>query len=170
MAGAKGWELYYRKAATQLAPALESQVGGDRVIKGPDHRGQAVNETSLQQLKHVEGQTPEDPRSRSPCSSKAMTQLPTLCENPNTEDKYSRKPTYKETDCHRARPHDLIISEGHIWDGTSAGLEQGSLALRRTKPPKSQYPSARSSRHGLAMSSVRKDGKTRGLSCGDEDL
>ncbi|XP_051044850.1 IQ domain-containing protein C isoform X2 [Phodopus roborovskii] len=141
--GAKGWKLCYRKAT-----ALDSQARGDRVTKGPDHREQALNETCLQQL--LEGQTPEDPKSRSPCSGKATTQLPTFYENPNTEDKYSRKPSYKEADCHRDRLYDLSISEGHmIWNGTSTGLEQGSLGVRRTKPPKSQHPSTRSTRHGI---------------------
>ncbi|OBS75315.1 hypothetical protein A6R68_14112 [Neotoma lepida] len=121
--GAKGRELCYRKAGPQLPAALESQAGGDRVTRGSDHRGQAFNETCLQQLKLLEDQTPGDPKSRSPRSGKALIQLPTLCENPNTEDKYSREPSYKEADCQRARPNDLSISEGHmIWDGMSAGL------------------------------------------------
>ncbi|KAL1776301.1 IQ domain-containing protein C [Sigmodon hispidus] len=136
--GTKGRELCYRKAGPQLPAALESQAGRDRVTKGPDHGEQVFNETCLQQLRLAEDQTPGDVKSRSPCSGKAMTQLPTLYENPNTEDKYSRKPRYKEADCQKARPYNLSISEGHIiWDGTLAGLEHGSLDLRRTKAPRS---------------------------------
>lgn len=147
--GAKGRELCYRKTGPQLPAALDSQAGGDRVTKGPDHGGQAFNETCLQQLNLLEDQTLGDPKSWSPCSAKAMTQLPPLCGHLNTVDTYPGKPSYSEADCQRARPHDLSISEGHvIWDGTSAGLEHGSLDLRRTKPPKSQHPSARSSTHG----------------------
>ncbi|XP_057640782.1 IQ domain-containing protein C isoform X2 [Chionomys nivalis] len=147
--GAKGRELCYRKAGPQLPAALDSQAGGDRATKGPDHGGQAFNETCLQQLNLLEDQTLGDPKSWSPCSTKAMTQLPPLCGNPNTVDTYPGKPSYREADCQRARPHDLSISEGHVlWDGTSAGLEHGSLDLRRTKPPKSQHPNARSSSHG----------------------
>ncbi|CAO2589205.1 IQ domain-containing protein C [Lemmus lemmus] len=147
--GAKGRELCYGKAGPQLPAALDSQAGGDRVTIGPDHGGQAFNETCLQQSKLLEEQTLGDPKSWSPCSAKAMTQLPPLCGNPNTVDTYSGKLSYREADCQRARPHDLSISEGHmIWDGTLAGLEHGSLDLRKTKPPKSQHPSARSSSHG----------------------
>lgn len=161
--GAKDWELCYRKAAPHLATALESQAGGDRVTKGPDHRGQAFNETCLQQMKLLEGQTPKDPKSRSPCSGKAMTQLPTLCENPNTEDKYSRKPSYKEADCHRARPYDLRISEGHM--GCHQDWNKVAWISEGLNHPRASTPGME-----LPMSSVRKDGKTRGLCCGDEDL
>ncbi|XP_021016282.2 IQ domain-containing protein C isoform X1 [Mus caroli] len=145
----KGRELCYRNSASQLPAALESQAGGDRVTKGPDHGGQPFKETSLQQLKVLEDQIPGDLKFRSPCSRKAETQLPTLSENLNIEDRYSRKPSYKEADSRSAGPCDLSISEGHmIWDETLAGQEQGSLDLIRTKPPKSQPPSAGSSGHG----------------------
>lgn len=142
---AKGRELCHRKAGPQLPAALESQAGGDRVTRGPDHRGQAVNETCLQQLKLLEDQTPGDPKSRRPRSGRTATQLPTPCENPNPGDRYSRKPSDREADCQRARPDALSITEDHvIWDGTLAGLEH----TRRTKLPKSQHPSVPSSSHG----------------------
>lgn len=138
--GAKGRELCYRKKAGPQLPALESQAGGDRVSKGPDHSGQPFNGTCLQQLKPLEDQTRGDPK-----HGEAAPQWPTLCKNPNTEDRYSRKPSYKEADFQRARPYDR---EGHvIQDKTLAGQEYGSLAPRRTKPPKSQAPSASNSSH-----------------------
>lgn len=141
-AGSKGRELCCRNSGSQLPTALESQAGGDRVTEGLDHGGQPSNETSLQQLKLLEDQTPGDLKFRSPYSGKAETQFPTLCENLNMEDRYSRKPSYKEADCRRAGPYDLSISEGHmIWDETLAGQEGGILDLTRTKPPKSQPPS-----------------------------
>ncbi|XP_028615747.1 IQ domain-containing protein C [Grammomys surdaster] len=147
-AGSKGRELCYGNSGSHLPAALESQAGGDRVAKGPDHGGQPFNETSLQQLKLLEDQTPGDLRFRSPYSGKAETQPPTLCENLNVNDRYSRKPSYKEADCRRAGPCDLSISEGHmIWDETLAGQERGSLDLTRTKPPKSQPPSTSTSRY-----------------------
>ncbi|XP_006994434.3 IQ domain-containing protein C isoform X2 [Peromyscus maniculatus bairdii] len=95
---AKGRELCHRKAGPQLPAALESQAGGDRVTRGPDHRGQAINETCLQQLKLLEDQTPGDPKSRRPRSGRTATQLPTPCENPNPGDRYSRKPSDREAD------------------------------------------------------------------------
>ncbi|XP_051028032.1 IQ domain-containing protein C [Acomys russatus] len=146
-AGAEVRELCYKKAGPQL-PVLESQAGGDRVTKGLDHTQQPFKGTCLQQLKLLEDQTRGDPKPRSPYSGKAVTQRATLYENPDTEDRYSREPSYKEADCQRARPHDLSISEGHrIQDRTLAGHEHGSLALRRTKAPKSRPPSASSSSH-----------------------
>lgn len=147
-AGSKGRELCGRNSGSQLPTALESQAGGDRVTEGLDHGGQPSNETSLQQLKLLEDQTPGDLKFRSPYSGKAETQFPTLCENLNMEDRYSRKPSYKEADCRRAGPYDLSISEGHmIWDETLAGQEGGILDLTRTKPPKSQPPSTSTSSH-----------------------
>lgn len=141
-AGARGRDVCYGKAGPQLPAALESQAGGHRVTQGPGHIGQPFNETCLQQSKLPEARAYRDPKPTSPCSGKSATQLPTLCENPNTEDRYSRKPSYKEADCQRARPYSLSISEDHmIWDRTLAGQEHGSLDLRRTKPPRSQTPS-----------------------------
>lgn len=95
-AGAKGGELY-RNSGSQLPTALESQAGGVRVTKGPDRGGQPFNETSRQQLKLLEDQTPRDLKLSS-YSGKIETQLPTLSENLNIEDRYSRKPSYKEAD------------------------------------------------------------------------
>lgn len=147
-AGSKGRELCNRNSGSHLPAALESQAGGDRVTKGADHGGQPFNETSLQQLKLLETQTPGDLKFRSPYSGKAETQPPALCENLNVNSRDSRKPSY-EADCRRARPCDLSISEGHmIWDETLAGQERGSLELTRTKPPKSQPPSASTFSHG----------------------
>ncbi|NP_932143.2 IQ domain-containing protein C isoform 1 [Mus musculus] len=157
-AGSKGRELCYRNSASQLPAALESQAGGDRVTKGPDHGGQPFKETSLQQLKVLEDQIPGDLKFRSPCSRKAETQLPTLSENQNIEDRYSRKPSRS------AGPCDLNILEGHmIWDETLAGQEQGSLDLIRTKPPKSQPPSAGSSGHGNTSELSPEGWKNRGI-------
>ncbi|XP_052033432.1 IQ domain-containing protein C isoform X2 [Apodemus sylvaticus] len=142
-AGSTGRELCIRNSGSQLPVALDSQAGGDRATKGPDRGGQPFREASLQQLKVLEDQIPGDLKFRNPYSGNAEIQLPTLCENVSTEDRYSRKPSYKEADCPRAGPYDFRASEGHmIWDETLAGQERGSLDLTRTKPPKSQPPSA----------------------------
>ncbi|GAB1288975.1 IQ domain-containing protein C [Apodemus speciosus] len=142
-AGSKGRELCSRNSGSQLPAALESQAGGDRATKGPDHGGQPFKEASLQQLKVLEDQIPGDLKFRKPYSGNAEIRLPTLCENLSIEDRYSRKPSYKEADCQRAGPCDFSISEGHmIWDETLAGQECGSLNLTRAKPPKSRPPSA----------------------------
>lgn len=101
-AGAKGRELY-RNSGSQLPAELESQAGRDRVTKGPDRGGQPFNETFRQQLKLLEDQTPGDLKLRSSYSGKVETQLPTLSENLNIEDRYSRKPSYKEADLPKGR-------------------------------------------------------------------
>lgn len=101
-AGAKGRELC-RNSGSQLPAELESQTGGDRVTEGPDRGGQPFNETSRQQLKLLEDQTPGDLKLRSSYSGKVETQLPTLSENLNIEDRCSRKASYRETDLPKGR-------------------------------------------------------------------
>ncbi|XP_008576449.1 PREDICTED: IQ domain-containing protein C [Galeopterus variegatus] len=149
-AGAKCREPCYRRAGPQLPTPPDSQAIGDKFNKRPDHGGQTFGRTCLQQKK-LEDQTSKNLKLRGHCSSKAKTQLPTLCEDPNIEDKSLRGPDHKEPNCQRTRPQELGLSEDHIiWDGTMARPEYGGLDLWRTKPPKGHSCSDRSSRDGTS--------------------
>ncbi|XP_023558854.1 IQ domain-containing protein C isoform X2 [Octodon degus] len=151
-AGAKNREQCQRKAGPQLSVPSNSQAGGDRWIKRPDHRGQ-----TLQQMKLPEDQTSRALRPTIPCFGKARTQLPALCEDPDVEDKSPRKPRPKEPDCRTARPQELRLLEDHvICSGMLGGPEPGLLDLR-TKSPKAQTLSDRSSRDGVASEPSHKE-------------
>ena len=71
--------------------------------------------------------------------------MPTLFEDPDTEDKSPRGLEHKEPDCQRARPRELYLSEDRgIWDETLA--RHGGQDLWKTKPPRARPPRDKSSR------------------------
>ncbi|XP_010593465.2 IQ domain-containing protein C isoform X1 [Loxodonta africana] len=150
-AGAKYREPCYRRAGSQQPTPSDNQAIGDKLTKEPDRGEQASRGTCLQLMKHPEDQTPRGLKPRGHCSEKATTQLLTLPEEPAIKDKSPRGPDYQEPDCQSAGPQESGLSEDHIiWDGTLAGPEHSSLDLWRTKPPKGQTLSDRTSKGGLS--------------------
>ncbi|KAM6172226.1 IQ domain-containing protein C [Erethizon dorsatum] len=155
-AGAKSREPCHSKARSELPIPSDSQAGGDRVTKRPDHRGQ----TFLQQMKLLEDQTSRALKPTTPRFRKARTQLPALCEDLDAEDKSPRKPNHKKPDCQSARPQELHLSEDRIiWNGTLGGSEPGQLDLGRAKSSKAQTPSDRSSRDRMSNEPSHKEWK-----------
>lgn len=135
-AGAKSRDSCYRRTGAQLPTLLDNQAIEKRLTKEPDAAEQ------LTQL--LKDQTSKGLKCRGYCSRKSKTQLPALCD-PDIEDKSPRGPDNKKPDCPRARSQKLGLSEDHvIWDGTLA--EHGELDVWKTKPPKGQTSSDKSSR------------------------
>uniref|UniRef100_A0A8C9DRX4 IQ motif containing C n=1 Tax=Prolemur simus TaxID=1328070 RepID=A0A8C9DRX4_PROSS len=148
-AGAKCREPRAQRAGPLLLTPSNSQAVGDRLTKVPDDGGQTSGWTCLQQTKLLEDQTPGCLKSGDHCTRKARTQLPTLCDDPDIEEKSPRGLDHKEPDCQRARPQELGLSEDHIILARHRGLD-----LWRTKSPKGQNPRGRSSRGGTSNESM----------------
>lgn len=143
-AGAKYRDPCRKKVGPQLPIPSDNQAIENRLTKEPHHGEQTFGGTCLQ-LTKMEDQTPKGLKPKGHCSAKARIQLPTLCADPNIEDKSPKRTDHKEPDCQRGRPQELGLSENRIiWDGPLA--EHSSLDLWKTKPPKGQTPSNKSSR------------------------
>lgn len=144
-AGVKYRDSCYRRAASQLPTPSDKQALENRLTKEPGYGEQTFGGACLQPIQLLEDQSPKDLKPRGNCSRKARTQLPALCEDPNIEDKSPTEPDHKQSDCQRARPQELRLSEDHvIWDRILA--EHGGLDLWKTKPAKGQTPGDKSSR------------------------
>uniref|UniRef100_A0A2K5M0I3 IQ motif containing C n=1 Tax=Cercocebus atys TaxID=9531 RepID=A0A2K5M0I3_CERAT len=140
IAGAKCREPCYSRSG----PPSNSQALGDRLTKGPDDGRQTFGGTCLLQMKILEDQIPRGLKPRDHCPRKSRTQLSALYEDANIKETSPRKLDHKET-------QELGLSGDHIiWDGTLAGPEHSVLDLWRTKPPKGQIPTDRSSRDGTS--------------------
>ncbi|KAM5323375.1 IQ domain-containing protein C isoform 2-T2 [Glossophaga mutica] len=138
----------HRRVGPQLPIPSDNQAVENRFAKEPHHGDQTFGGACLQ-TKLLEDQTPKGFKPKGPCSGQARTQLSTLREDPNTEDRSPRGPGHKKPECQRARPRELDLSEDRvIRDGTSA--EHGSQDLWKTKPPKAQTPCNNSSRDGAS--------------------
>ncbi|XP_023582797.1 IQ domain-containing protein C isoform X1 [Trichechus manatus latirostris] len=149
--GAKYREPRYRRAGSQLPTPSDNQATGDKLTKEPDHGEQASRGTCLKLMKYPEDQTPRGLKPRGHCSEKTRTQLLMLPEKPAIKDKSPRGPDYQEPDCQSAGAQESGLSEDRIiWDGNLAGPEHSGLDLWRTKPPKGQTPSDRTSKDGLS--------------------
>uniref|UniRef100_G1QPN5 IQ motif containing C n=1 Tax=Nomascus leucogenys TaxID=61853 RepID=G1QPN5_NOMLE len=150
IAGAKCREPCYSKSGPPLSIPSNSQALGDRLTKGPVDGRQTFGGTCLLQMKILEDQTPRGLKPRDHCPRKSRTQLSALYEDSHIKIS-PRKLDHKEPDCRTARTQELGLSEDHIiWDGTLAGPEHSVLHLWRTKPPKGQAPTDRSSRDGTS--------------------
>lgn len=144
-AGVKCRDPCSRRAGAQLPTPSDNQVSENR-LAGEPHRGeQPSGGPSLPLTRVPEDQIPKGLKPRG-CSAKARMRVATLCDDPDVEDKCPRKPECKEPECQRARPQELDLSEdcGGTWDETLA--EPGGQDLWKTKPPKGQIPSEKSSR------------------------
>ncbi|XP_077619652.1 IQ domain-containing protein C [Crocuta crocuta] len=144
-AGVKCRDPCSRRAGAQLPTPSDNQVSENR-LAGEPHRGeQPSGGPSLPLTRVPEDQIPKGLEPRG-CSAKARMRVATLCDDPDVEDKCPRKPECKEPECQRAGPQELDLSEdcGGIWDETLA--EPGGQDLWKTKPPKGQIPSEKSSR------------------------
>uniref|UniRef100_A0A1D5QYA6 IQ motif containing C n=1 Tax=Macaca mulatta TaxID=9544 RepID=A0A1D5QYA6_MACMU len=147
IAGAKCREPCYSRSG----PPSNSQALGDRLTKGPDDGRQTFGGTCLLQMKILEDQIPRGLKPRDHCPRKSRTQLSALYEDANIKEASPRKLDRKEPDCRTARTQELGLSGDHIiWDETLAGPEHSVLDLWRTKPPKGQIPTDRSSRDGTS--------------------
>uniref|UniRef100_A0A8D2FGB5 IQ motif containing C n=1 Tax=Theropithecus gelada TaxID=9565 RepID=A0A8D2FGB5_THEGE len=147
IAGAKCREPCYSRSG----PPSNSQALGDRLTKRPDDGRQTFGGTCLLQMKILEDQIPRGLKPRDHCPRKSRTQLSALCEDANIKETSPRKLDHKEPDCRTARTQELGLLGDHIiWDGTLAGPEHSVLDLWRTKPPKGQIPTDRSSRDGTS--------------------
>ncbi|EPQ15217.1 IQ domain-containing protein C, partial [Myotis brandtii] len=165
-AGAKYRDPNRRRAGSQLPTPSDKQAIENRLTKEP-HPGEQTFGGICLQLTKPEDQTPTGLKPKGHCSGKARTQLPTLCVDPNIEDKSPRRSDHKEPNCQRARPRELGLSEDRVnWGGTLA--EHGSLDLWKTKPPRARPPVIKAPEVELPMSLALKDGKTRGMDRGDQ--
>ena len=143
-AGVKYRDPCYRRARPQLPTPSGNQALENRFTRDPDCGEQTFGRTCPQLTTVLDNCTPQGLKPRSYCSEKARTWVPTLCEDPEIEDKSPRRPEHRKPDCQRARPRKLDFSKDHrIWDETSA--EHGGQDLWETKPPKGQLLSEKSS-------------------------
>ncbi|XP_054427872.1 LOW QUALITY PROTEIN: IQ domain-containing protein C [Pteronotus mesoamericanus] len=136
----------HRRARPQLPIPSDNWAIEKRLTKEPHHGDHTFAGTCLQLTKLLEDETPKCLNPKGHCSGKARTQLPTLCVDPNIGDRSPRGPDHKKPECQRVRPQepDHCSEDRVIQDGTLT--EHGSLDLWKTKPPKGQTPSSKSSR------------------------
>jgi len=148
-AGVKYRDPRYRTARPQLLTPSDDQALENRLTEEPDHGEQTFGQTCPQLMTVLHDHTPKGLKPRGYRSEKARTRVPTLCEDPDIEDKSPRRPEHRDPDCQRASPRKLDLSEDcGIWDETWA--EHGSQDLWKTKPPKGQTPSDKSSRDRIS--------------------
>uniref|UniRef100_A0A673TZS7 IQ motif containing C n=1 Tax=Suricata suricatta TaxID=37032 RepID=A0A673TZS7_SURSU len=144
-AGVKCRDLWSRRAGSQLSTPSDNQASEARLTGEPRRGGPPFGGPSLRLTRVLEDQIPQGLKPRGCCSAKARMQVATHCDDQDVEDKSPRKPERKEPKCQRARPRELDLSEDRsgIWDETWA--EPGGQDLWKTKPPKGQIPSEKSS-------------------------
>ncbi|XP_059233006.1 IQ domain-containing protein C [Mustela nigripes] len=156
-----------RKAGPQLLTPSDNQALENRLTKEPDHGEQMFGRTCTQLTTVLDDHIPKGLKPRGYCSEKARSPVPTLCEDPDIEDKSPRRSEHREPDCQRARPRKLDFSEDRgIWEETST--ECGGQGLWKTKPPKGQLPRENSLGIEPPMNLATRKGKTRELYHGDE--
>ncbi|XP_044769880.1 IQ domain-containing protein C isoform X1 [Neomonachus schauinslandi] len=159
-AGVKYRDPCYRRGGPQLPTPSDNQALENRLTKEPDHGEQTFGQTCPQLMTVLRDHTPKGLKPRGYRSEKARTQVPTLCEDPDIEDKSPRRPEHRDPDCQRASPRKLDLSEDcGIWDETSA--EHGGQGLWKTKPPKGQLPSEKSSRDRTSNEPSHEEGKNQ---------
>ncbi|XP_037354386.1 IQ domain-containing protein C isoform X2 [Talpa occidentalis] len=138
-AGTKYKDLCHKSSGPRQPTLSENPATENKLTKEPDGGKLLLGGSCLQLTELLEDQSSKDF-----CPGKGRTKPPVLCEDPDVKDK-SEGSNYKEPDCQRARPRELGFSKDH-WDGTLAGPEHGDLGCWRTKPPKGQAPSDKSSK------------------------
>ncbi|XP_045638074.1 IQ domain-containing protein C isoform X1 [Ursus americanus] len=159
-AGVKFRDPCYRRVGPQLPTPSGNQALENRFTRDPDRGEQTFGRTYPPLTTVLDNCTPKGLKPGSYCSEKARTRVPTLCEDPEIEYKSSRRPEHREPDCQRARPRKLDLSEDHcIWDETSA--EHGGQDLWKTKPPKGQLLSEKSSRDRTSNEPSHEEGKNQ---------
>ncbi|XP_075409637.1 IQ domain-containing protein C [Tenrec ecaudatus] len=139
------------KAGHQLpTPSDHHQtMGGDKLTKEPSHREQASRGPCQQLMKHLEDQIPRGLQPRGHCSEKARGQLLELSGDPGNKNMSPRGPGCQKSGGQRAGPGASDLPKDDVfWDGTLAGAAHGGQDLCKTKPPKGQTSSDRTSTDG----------------------
>nr|XP_055187555.1 IQ domain-containing protein C isoform X1 [Nyctereutes procyonoides] len=159
-AGNKYSDPCYRRAGPQLPTLSDNQALENRFAKELDCGEQTFGRTCPQWMTALDDHTPKGLKPRGSYSEKARTWVPTLCEDPDIEDKSPRGPEHREANRQSARPRKLDLSEDFgIWDETLA--EYGGQDLWKTKPPKGQFPSDKSSRDRTSNEPSHEEGKNQ---------
>ncbi|XP_045155206.1 IQ domain-containing protein C isoform X1 [Echinops telfairi] len=155
--GAERRAWCHGKTGHQLSTPSDDQTMGDKFTKEPSLREQASRGPRLQLMNHLEDQMPRGLQPRGHCSEKARGQLLELSGDPGNKNTSPRGPECQKSGGQRAGPVASAFPKDHvIWDGTLAGAAHGGQDLCKTKPPKGQTSSDRTSTDGASSESSHK--------------